>query len=75
MLKFSGWPRLTWGRGPREPFIGTRRRGFLAWASWPGERGVQRCAFPSTTRRVRPDRRPALRPAVPQGTVGHYPHP
>lgn len=38
-------------------------------------RGVQRRACPSTTRRVQPGRRPALRPAAPQGTGGQYPHP
>ena len=71
MLKFSGWPRLTWGRVPRGA-----RRGFLACAAGAGcGGGVQRRTCPSTTRRVRPGRRPALRPAAPQGTGGQSPHP
>lgn len=77
MLKLSGCPRLTWGRVPTALASSHRCRFLSSAASGCGTgRGVQRrdCAT-STTRRVRPGRRPALRPAALRGTGGQSPHP
>jgi hypothetical protein len=74
MLKLGGWPRLTWGRGARRlarPGGGARAPCGVPKGPVPlgaGGHGVRlacaESALPSTTRRARPRRRPALRPAA-----------
>lgn len=77
MLKLGGWPRLTWGRGPR-------RRSFRSLAAVGGPRGPRldgRGHDVGLARRVPAPvvsddrRRPALRPSVPEGAGGHSPRP